>query len=1837
MKNWEVDIASLAEFCVAWEDKIPRQVIAQITKQYDSNACWTVASSKVPVGSFCKPGGTGILVMGKNTGRIVDRGSDPWNMGRWSFTLIQGTKETDTLLFIVGYRPGKRSSPGGLKTAWAQQQALLMKSARNESPHDAFLTDLSAWLYAYKTDNMEVLLCLDANEQWSDSSQIRRFATEFRLIHINKELGLPATHPNIANLSKSTSIDFCLGSAKVFENISFSASAPYDLEVLGDHRGVILDINIAALLGSDTTVEEIKTRNLVTSNPKAMNKYLDLVTDKFQKQNIYDRCQKLLRRVRLGHTDMLSIMKHYERIDKEVHGICTKAEKKCKPKWSGKYEWSPKLAGAIKLISYWRLRLKHQEETVVLKKLGKELNIPFVPMSNEMIHQQIQNGKNLLKDAQHNDRQYRQDHLMELADQYAAQNKVSTQTAIIELIAQEDVKTTFKQLRHHMKPASSGQLAKLWIAEDDAGNYVKDVSRRTVYTTGKEIHSVLLQRNARHLRQASRTPFARGNLRNRLKWDGTGKLASELLTGEVLNQQQFSPAMQLYLESIKVQDLSRLNLVRPNLSIEDYYRFWKKKKETTVTSPYGLHVGHYKSATYNLKVLEVHRVLLLIPFLTGMAPIRWRRTVQTMLEKESGSPWIHRLRIIELFDAQANAGFQIFIGRHMMHHAVQNNLLSEESFGSTPGKMAASALIQKMIAVDQLRLERRAGGIFDCDATGCYDRILPPLASVHMQSLGIHESIGTLLARLMFMSKRHVRTKHGVSKKNIATTRKHVLHGIGQGNGGGPAMWISHLSVMFVALSSVCLGFVMKCVENIKEITTVGTGYVDDVTLGVSVPNTQQQSEKNVHSHIRKMGQLWEKLLYITGGKLELSKCFWVPITWRWSGGKPVMNTKPSRSGELYLTESESKQRCLIPKRKGTDVEKRLGVASACDGKWRTEYEQWIQFSTSFSRRLRYARLGRRVGFIAYHSLWVAKFRYSAPVIGYSKAQLSKIQQTVIGLCLSVAGYCSKIPRAVVYGPKSMGGLDWTNIGILTLYEKIKFLIGSIRLQDKVGQVLEVQLSWIQTFAGISKPVLEYDTLITYLPVGWIQNLHTKLVDYGVQIEVHQLWTPTHQRENDRVIMDIVIKHLPGWLWHSINRCRLFLKATTVADITTMDGTFIPNKIRLLKRELRETTLNFPIQRKPSRKDIVGWQYFIDFISCNGHLHVPLGRWTRKPDQVFPYVLNASTHIVYKRTLNGWSGFGKKSPTSRRYFPCHISTSTIPEECRPVQVIDGNRYLVIVTSTIDDRSYPLMSEAQTGDKYTIIKDQVMGTSHTDETKMESLQEMWHSHDGTILGATDGGLKDTVGSSSYAIFLPGDSTPVICGYATEYQPRAEASSTRQELLGQLGLEYWIDRLHQRWGRPRGNLQLVLITDSKASIDIMKSVPQALGISAMIKAEMDVALEIYSMQLKGFWIQRQTHKVTSHIEQEDAPDEFFWECNALADALATKARDECVVQELASRKSYIFPGAKLGCSIDGRLENNGLYNKLQDKISGEALRQYYLQKYDWTPTTFAKIAWDVYGREYHKYNRTNQVTRTKFIHGWLANNRKSFREGRSLTPCCPLCGREDHREHIFQCRDNQMQQIRSGLWKKLSTDISSTTESGCKEIFLAGMGTIIGYDPPTSQDKQGWPVSLLEAYESQTEIGWIQVFYGRLCNQWEVLARSPGQEVGRGQPYVWTGKVVRWCWGFGIALWHARNKIIHGDNPTISNQDRNKVRLLIGAMYRELRPQVRHRVREVFAVSEEEMSNQPIHTQVTWLERLKFLFSEKYAEISTDTVGKMKSDLETEMLRLRATGLGLDQCT
>lgn len=148
----------------------------------------------------------------------------------------------------------------------------------------------------------------------------------------------------------------------------------------------------------------------------------------------------------------------------------------------------------------------------------------------------------------------------------------------MELMSHEQSRTTFKLLSRSMKQNQRSQLSSLWVAMDEEGNYTKDSTTRQIFTTKEDIHKALLKRNSHHLQQAKKTPFARGWLKKGLKWDSTGELSDTILTGEILNTKRFTKEMQLFLECIKVQDLKRLNVVKPTISLEEYTNFWKKKE-----------------------------------------------------------------------------------------------------------------------------------------------------------------------------------------------------------------------------------------------------------------------------------------------------------------------------------------------------------------------------------------------------------------------------------------------------------------------------------------------------------------------------------------------------------------------------------------------------------------------------------------------------------------------------------------------------------------------------------------------------------------------------------------------------------------------------------------------------------------------------------------------------------------------------------------------------------------------------------------------------------------------------------------------------------------------------------------------------------------------------------------------------------------------------------------------------------------------------------------------------------------------------------------------------------
>ena len=211
-------------------------------------------------------------------------------------------------------------------------------------------------------------------------------------------------------------------------------------------------------------------------------------------------------------------------------------------------------------------------------------------------------------------------------------------------------------------------------------------------------------------------------------------------------------------------------------------------------------------------------------------------------------------------------------------------------------------------------------------------------------------------------------------------------------------------------------------------------------------------------------------------------------------------------------------------------------------------------------------------------------------------------------------------------------------------------------------------------------------------------------------------------------------------------------------------------------------------------------------ISDNGHLLTPLGSWVRALDQYFPYLVTEDKRQVYKQVGKRWEIFGSKSMGAKRFVKLRFTVALIPPDVTLVQVIESSTYLLVLDGHKVKPYIIGATDIYLKQQQKIIEN-VLGTYCEYRGYVDNLRQNWHSPTLKIICAIDGGLKDSVGTSSYAFFFPDDTQLIRSGMAGEYQPNDYASSTRQELLGQLGVEYWLSKFQERW-KSRGIKSVLL---------------------------------------------------------------------------------------------------------------------------------------------------------------------------------------------------------------------------------------------------------------------------------------------------------------------------------------------------------------------------------------------------------------------------------------------
>jgi hypothetical protein len=258
-----------------------------------------------------------------------------------------------------------------------------------------------------------------------------------------------------------------------------------------------------------------------------------------------------------------------------------------------------------------------------------------------------------------------------------------------------------------------------------------------------------------------------------------------------------------------------------------------------------------------------------------------------------------------------------------------------------------------------------------------------------------------------------------------------------------------------------------------------------------------------------------------------------------------------------------------------------------------------------------------------------------------------------------------------------------------------------------MGKIITINLKWVQIIAGIQNQIFVDTEPLQHLEGHWFKSIRQFLHITNATVSIKGLWTPQLERQHDQCIMEVTRKCKET---ERINQVRLYLQATTLADITTADGTHLTEQaiggttMDLSTCNTRRSKHAWPRQPRPGPKTWRAWKTAImTTLSIDGksrQLRQPLGPWTinnKQSRQEWDWYMDTTTDIMYKRTTNRYTTHQWKEAKGYLYNEeSKEIVSQVPITALPVS---QNEYRVTKQPVKSYQDAPAITEPDSFNKY----------------------------------------------------------------------------------------------------------------------------------------------------------------------------------------------------------------------------------------------------------------------------------------------------------------------------------------------------------------------------------------------------------------------------------------------------------------------------------------------------------------------------------------------------------
>ena len=1854
-----IDTACFSETNIEWRHPTATSRIPALTKRFFQHSRLSTTTSSIKFDRIYKPGGAATLITNEWTGRILNCDADHSGLGRWTTTTMTG-KRHRKIAIISAYQVCKTSiHQCGFTTNFAQQWHLL-RAQGNEfpDPRRRFWQDLTRHIRDLQSKQFQIILLGDFNSSRADTGH-NPIDTLLKDCLLSDAIGHHHDCSRGTSYSRGNSIiDYCLISDSLLPSIRSCGYLPLHFFCYSDHRSLYVDFDSTILFGGAPPKISKPTARFVNSrDSQATSRFLTRLGSYWVNHSLRARINRLAVNLEKS-TATPSIRRHAMKIDRDRTRGFLMAEKKCHRR--ERPPWSRALHRLSRQFRYWQItisdfRLKRQSYNALIA-IEDELNWrpPFYPKNIQEAKQLLSETKTALRAIRKQADTARSQDLQLQAQEAELAGDQDKARRLRRLHQAETTHHAFLKLRRCLKSRNQGGVTKLELPINQP-----DGSINVELTEDpKLIEAACLSRNKQHFGQAQGTPFTIPPL-SLIESSACGPISDAILEGR-LEDLPFDTTILPEAQQVILEELTQCcPTMNDELSFDDFKRRFTIWREDTSTSPSGMYLGLYKAlisrkyhdGLVDDSLLQQGEDIFMDIFILanhacrfGFAYDRWKEVVNCMINKKIDSFLLNQLRVIHLFEADYNLVIGLIFGRYMIHRVCDNNLFHPSQWGR-PHRECEDVLMLKELTYQIATMSRTDIATFNNDASACYDRLVTRFALLCCRAHGVPEGPCRMTAEVLDNVIHKIKTAYGISEEFYVNHPDNPIHGVGQGSQDGPSLWGISSSTSFRAADRLARG--ITCVNPTHDIPKRAIthsrkldGFIDDVTgwFNRMLAELRQQTGFDVPSlamGMQRDATTWQTLLDISGGKLAVAKCLYYLGHWRWSDNGTPELTPATDMGNLITLADESGP-IAIPHFDVTEAHLTLGVWKSPAGNLAKQFDHLTAKSSKWTAAMQMANLTRDEATLSFTRIYIPSLRYGLGTCFFPASSLLRIQRPAVQAILPKMGYNRHLPRAVVYGPRTLGALGLPNLIYEQGVQQILFIGRHLRSPNSpLRSLFQIGVEWFRMLAGftfcpLAKPQIS-TAHIEFAP--WFQSLKHFLSTINHSLDIPNLFCPRSLREKDQAIMELPTAGFSDPDLVRINRCRLYLQVHLVSEISSTDGTQLSTLVWRGQRPASSTTkLLWPRQPRPSSESWRLWRRFLQPLlqprsytcySTSLPLANPLGRWFTHLDDsrqwfwfyssnfksLLRYDTLAKSYQVHRASEHRNRLQADADPDDCIYqlptdaIPCEPNTSdtlvSLPSRFRHNPPTDTHTPPVACPYT--DHIFPF-PQAPSRNRHHITSwpDQYRLCAQWESSLLPiSLEQSVvdyviaaHCHSSTIFHCSDGSVVNETGSFGWAF---GPNTHVVMKHSGPAFgiPMDSYLAESHGLLSSACFWFRLSKmvLHRR----RPNFKIKFYCDNKSLVRRVNNFLEYFDGSfrRSLTANYDVVYLIAcALRLFPENIVEVIH-VKGHQDSLHPTARLSWAAQLIVIA-DREANNYIRNHPVPSSHPLHLPTSQIH-----------LYNSQQQIILKRwavALRQsFYRTEYEsWLMKQFAwdhNTLQDVDFVGLHTSIRFLPTPLYRFVSKWINQSiptrRRVHRYEPQIPPTCKSCPSvEESDNHLLSCPSEQRRQACAAAYDHIQrrlTQLHTEPTIHCTILYL--ISTAMGFStcspPPTN------PFLL-----AQQRIGPSLLF---LKGRWSSTLRSHQESFYRQQHRPITFSGDRWMkqtlsliFEELHQIWQCRNTQTHGADQELQDKlKREQLAIRVHAIYNQIPHLLAHDTDVFDSTTPEDIMSGPTSSIVTWL--------------------------------------------